>query len=127
MYKAINKQIIDQHNQSQKSNLDFDFKYLEQKLKRSGFDIHVIKEQIKKFGDKRVNRREGSEGNELPPDPTTPEGSYTSPCYWLNGELHFLVDRLDVLPIPFGFHGTTSLNLKEFDLYISASSPWHIL
>jgi hypothetical protein len=27
---------------------------------------------IKKFGDKRVNRREGSEGNELPPDPTTP-------------------------------------------------------
>ena len=30
------------------------------------------------------------------PDPATPEGSYTSPCYWLNGELHFLVDQYDV-------------------------------
>ena len=35
MYKAINKELIDQHNQSQKSNLDFDFDYLEQKLKKS--------------------------------------------------------------------------------------------
>jgi len=49
MYKAINKEIIDQHNQSQKSNLDFDFEYLEQKLKKSNIDFHVIKEQIKKF------------------------------------------------------------------------------
>ena len=30
------------------------------------------------------------------PDPTTPEGSYITPCYWLNGELHFLVDQYDV-------------------------------
>ena len=49
MYKAIKKELIDQHNQSQKSNLDFDFEYLEQKLKKSNIDIHVIKEQIKKF------------------------------------------------------------------------------
>jgi len=35
MYKAIKKELIDQHNQSQKSNLDFDFEYLEQKLKKS--------------------------------------------------------------------------------------------
>ena len=49
MYKAINKELIDQHNQSQKSNLDFDFEYLEQKLKKSNIDIHAIKEQIKKF------------------------------------------------------------------------------
>ena len=49
MYKAINKELIDQHNQSQKSNLDFDFEYLEQKLKKSNIDIHAIKDQIKKF------------------------------------------------------------------------------
>ena len=30
------------------------------------------------------------------PDPTTPEGSFTAPCYWLNGELHFLVNQYDV-------------------------------
>ena len=30
------------------------------------------------------------------PDPATPEGSYITPCYWLNGELHFLVDQYDV-------------------------------
>ena len=49
MYKSINKELIDQHNQSQKSNLDFDFEYLEQKLKKSNIDIHAIKDQIKKF------------------------------------------------------------------------------
>ena len=30
------------------------------------------------------------------PDPTTPEGSFTAACYWLNGELHYLVDQYDV-------------------------------
>ena len=30
------------------------------------------------------------------PDPSTPEGSYTSPCYWINGELRYLVNQYDV-------------------------------
>ena len=30
------------------------------------------------------------------PDPSTPEGSYTSPCYWINGELRYLINQYDV-------------------------------
>ena len=36
------------------------------------------------------------------PDPTTPEGSFIAACYWLNGELHYLVDQYDV---PEGIEG----------------------
>ena len=49
MFKAIKKEVIDQHNQSYKSDLDFDFEYLEKKLQQSQIDIHKIKEQVKKF------------------------------------------------------------------------------
>ena len=49
MFKAIKKEVINQHNQSHKSDLDFDFEYLEKKLQQSQIDIHKIKEQVKKF------------------------------------------------------------------------------
>ena len=49
MFKAVKKEVIDQHNQSHKSDLDFDFEYLEKKLQQSQIDIHQIKEQVKKF------------------------------------------------------------------------------
>ena len=49
MFKAVKKEVIDQHNQSRKSDLDFDFEYLEKKLQQSQIDIHQIKEQVKKF------------------------------------------------------------------------------
>ena len=49
VYKAVNKEIIDQHNESYKSALDFDFDYLEKKLKQSQIDIHKIKDQVKNF------------------------------------------------------------------------------
>ena len=49
MFKAVKKEVIDQHNQSHKSDLDFDFEYLEKKLQQSQIDIHKIKEQVKKF------------------------------------------------------------------------------
>ena len=49
MFKAVKKEFIDQHNQSRKSDLDFDFEYLEKKLQQSQIDIHQIKEQVKKF------------------------------------------------------------------------------
>ena len=50
-------------------------KYFLSLVNNKNLDISAIDAYysvIKKFGDKRVNRREGSEGNELPPDPTTP-------------------------------------------------------
>ena len=42
MFKAVKKEVIDQHNQSHKSDLDFDFEYLEKKLQQSQIDIHKI-------------------------------------------------------------------------------------
>ncbi len=32
MFKAVKKEVIDQHNQSYKSDLDFNFEYLEKKI-----------------------------------------------------------------------------------------------
>ena len=45
MFKAVKKEVIDQHNQLHKSDLDYDFEYLEKKLQQSQIDIHQIKEQ----------------------------------------------------------------------------------
>ena len=30
------------------------------------------------------------------PDPSTPEGSFKGACYWINGELHYLVNNFEV-------------------------------
>ena len=49
MFKAVKKEIINEHNKTTKSSLDFDFEYLEKKLKKSHIDIHEILDQVKKF------------------------------------------------------------------------------
>ena len=49
MFKAVKKEIINEHNRTTKSSLDFDFEYLEKKLKKSHIDIHEILDQVKKF------------------------------------------------------------------------------
>ena len=49
MFKAVKKEIIDEHNRTTKSSLDFDFEYLEKKLEKSHIDIHKILDQVKKF------------------------------------------------------------------------------
>ena len=49
MFKAVKKEIINEHNKTIKSSLDFDFEYLEKKLKKSHIDIHEILDQVKKF------------------------------------------------------------------------------
>jgi L-rhamnose isomerase/sugar isomerase len=49
MFKAIKKEIINDHNGTIKSSLDFDFEYLEKKLKKSDIDIYKILDQVKKF------------------------------------------------------------------------------
>ena len=49
MFKSVKKEIIDQQNLLQKPSLDFDFEYLEKKLNENQLDIHLIKEQVKKF------------------------------------------------------------------------------
>ena len=46
MFKAIKEELINQHNQSHKSDLDYDFEYLEKKLQQSQIDIHKIKEKV---------------------------------------------------------------------------------
>ena len=49
MFKAVQKEIINEQNKSAKSSLDFDFEYLEKKLKKNQIDIRSILDQVKKF------------------------------------------------------------------------------
>ena len=49
MFKAVQKEIIDEQNKLAKSSLDFDFEYLEKKLKENQIDIRSILNQVKKF------------------------------------------------------------------------------
>ena len=49
MFKAVQKEIINEQNKSAKSSLEFDFEYLEKKLKENQIDIRLILDQVKKF------------------------------------------------------------------------------
>ena len=49
MFKAVQKEIINEQNKSAKSSLEFDFEYLEKKLKENQIDIRSILDQVKKF------------------------------------------------------------------------------
>ena len=49
MFKAVQKEIIDEQNKLAKASLDFDFEYLEKKLKENQIDIRSILNQVKKF------------------------------------------------------------------------------
>ena len=42
MFKAVKKEVIDQHNQSHKSDLDFDFEYLEKKLQQEFLISEIV-------------------------------------------------------------------------------------
>jgi L-rhamnose isomerase/sugar isomerase len=49
MFKAVEKDLIKTHNKKIESDLNFDYEYLEKKLRKENIDIHEIKEKIKKF------------------------------------------------------------------------------
>ena len=49
MFKAVEKDLINTHNKKIESDLNFDYSYLEKKLKKENIDINEIKEKIKKF------------------------------------------------------------------------------
>ena len=49
MFKAVEKELINSHNEKIKSDLKFDYAYLEKKLRKKNIDINEIKEKIKNF------------------------------------------------------------------------------
>jgi len=49
MFKAVEKDLINEQNIQLKSDLQHDFEYLEKKLQKIHIDIHDIKEKIKNF------------------------------------------------------------------------------
>ncbi len=49
MFKAIDQNLITEHNKKNQSDLNFDYEYLEKKLKKQNIDINSIKDSVKKF------------------------------------------------------------------------------
>lgn len=49
MFKAIDQNLITEHNKKSQSDLNFDYEYLEKKLKKQNIDINSIKDSVKKF------------------------------------------------------------------------------
>jgi len=49
MFKAVEKDLINQQNTQLKSDLHYDFEYLEKKLQKININIHDIKEKIRNF------------------------------------------------------------------------------
>ncbi len=49
MFKAIDQNLIIEHNKKSQSDLNFDYEYLEKKLKKQNIDINSIKDSVKKF------------------------------------------------------------------------------
>src|SRR6056300_879038 len=49
MFKAVEKDLINTNNKKIESDLNFDYEYLEKKLRKENIDIHEIKEKIKNF------------------------------------------------------------------------------
>ena len=49
MFKAIDQNLVTEHNKKSQSDLNFDYEYLEKKLKKQNIDINSIKDSVKKF------------------------------------------------------------------------------
>jgi len=49
MFKAVEKDFIKTHNKKIESDLNFDYEYLEKKLRKENIDIMKLKKKLKSF------------------------------------------------------------------------------